>query len=224
MAPRSGPLPKLVEGNVSPGGGRPKCRPASKPATAVRLDWDAPPVPVRMLVELPFRLMCEDATYNVDVEGCTIPIQVLGPMMLRMRNLVSNRFALLLLLPVATLCAACSSSSSSGPEDASPDSPFDAPSAEGGTDSRVPDSTLQPSADGATDASKDASLDAPPEAEARPIVACVRGDPLCVDGGVVLCGPGGDWDGGTSTCPNGTACSGNRCSSTIIGNAGAVSA
>src|ERR1017187_5347294 len=42
------------------------------------LDWDAPPVPVRMLVELPFRLMCEDATYDVDVEGCTIPIQVLG--------------------------------------------------------------------------------------------------------------------------------------------------
>jgi hypothetical protein len=147
--------------------------------------------------------------------------------MLRMRNLVSNRFAFLL-LPVATLCAACSSSSSSGPEGGSPDSPFDAPSAEGGTDGSVPDSTVQPSNDGATDASKDASLDAAldaaPEAEAGPIVACVRGDLLCVDGGVVLCGAGGDWDGGTSTCPNGTTCSGNRCSSTLIVNAGAVSA
>jgi len=31
-----------------------------------------------MLVELPFRLLCEDATYEVTVENCTIPIQVLG--------------------------------------------------------------------------------------------------------------------------------------------------
>jgi hypothetical protein len=29
------------------------------------LDSDAPPVPARMLVELPFRLMCENAIYDV---------------------------------------------------------------------------------------------------------------------------------------------------------------
>src|SRR5579884_2447179 len=56
--------------------------PASTPPLSASVfdgfDWDAPPVPVRMLVELPFRLMCEDASYDVTVENCTIPIQILG--------------------------------------------------------------------------------------------------------------------------------------------------
>jgi len=41
-------------------------------------DWDVPPATARMLVELPFRFMCADATYQVTVDGCTIAVEVLG--------------------------------------------------------------------------------------------------------------------------------------------------
>jgi hypothetical protein len=140
--------------------------------------------------------------------------------MLRARHLVANRPAFLLL--IAALGAGCSSSSSSSsPDDGSPDAPIGTSSG-GGTDGSVADSTVPPSDDGTTEPPMDAALDAGAEAEAGPTVACVRNDLLCVDGGVILCGAGGDWDGGMSTCPDGTTCSGNRCSAVLISNAGAV--
>src|ERR1039458_9336199 len=42
------------------------------------LDWDEPLVSARLLVELPFRLLCEDARFDIVVGDCSIAFDVRG--------------------------------------------------------------------------------------------------------------------------------------------------
>lgn len=160
--------------------------------------------------------------------------------MFHMRRAHARRCTVVLL--VASFGVGCSSSSPTGPKDASPDSPsgaFDGHGADasagardgaapgdGGrsldaaTDGMLVDGAGAPPRDGAAEASLEDGADPQPEAEAGPELACAAGDVLCADGGVILCGAGGEWDGGASICPSGTACSGNRCSAVLIADAG----